>query len=573
MAGNQVNFLFLADSNFTVERVILLGFSADVHTCRQLVVHFSVAHILSTLVLRSAKSYVIINTMRIFCTGDDEGSEPPVRQGFHRSNLGQLCYHFLLAIFIGVSLRLTTFTEATTIAAALGGEYKVKTSFLVSFGFTKALSNLIVGRVSDLYGRKVPHSVGWVFGIFLGLMLLLLQKAADPSEDPDSRKFLMLWYTLANICLGAQQGWTWTTNIFMFMDILGPKHRALASSLSNSLGYLSSAATTYAAAKLTTEASFRLVLGTSVVAWLLATFLVSDTIPFVEQEVQQNIHASSILDYSSSHSAELWNDECQIEDGEEDHVPTKPSITAIATKGSYNLVQNTPRQSMAIEQAEPSSEISFVTSSFNNVFADTCWRNKSTAILCTGGLMANVVTSLAWGLVLIWGKQQGLSGLSLANIGSAFTFAKGIVMVLSGYLSDRKQSRKQVLMGGFVIALLGLIVTATADLSTDLDSIYLYLLLGGILIGSGIGSVYCVMTAALSDHTLPQDRASAIGVYKFWRDSGYAFGGILTGFVADASGGSFVFTTSLVAVLVGTLVVGIWLQYQEVPVPPDSTRT
>ena len=60
------------------------------------------------------------------------------------------------------------------------------------------------------------------------------------------------------------------------------------------------------------------------------------------------------------------------------------------------------------------------------------------------------------------------------------------------------------------------------------DGVYYYLLLGSIVIGTGIGSVYCIMAGAMSDHTLPTERATAIGVYKFWRDSGYAVGGLLT---------------------------------------------
>jgi MFS family permease len=492
---------------------------------------------------------------------------PPVRLGFDRFNIGQLSCHFLLAVLIGVSLRLTTFVEATTIAVAIGDHYKIKTSFLVSFGFTKAFSNLAVGRVSDIYGRKAPHAVGWMFGIVLGVVLLLLSRSLNTSDEEGGSGW-MFWYVLANICLGAQQGWTWTTNIFMFLDILGPKHRALASSLSNSVGYISAAATTYMAATLSTESAFRLVLSTSVVGWIVATFLVRDTSRFVEEEMCQSSYSPSIETDSAAHSAdEEWNDD-STSPGDNMEDPSRGV--------SYDLVSNKPSKFDMTMDHIPGDvnegEIdSGVTSSFATIFADTCWRNKSAAILCVGGLMTNLVTSLAWGLVLIWGKQQGLSEISLANVGSAFTFSKGFVMVLSGYVSDRQQDRKRVLVAGFLVTMIGLGVTAIADLTADLDAIYVRLLLGGVVIGCGIGSVYCVMTAALSDHTSPQDRASAIGVYKFWRDSGYAFGGLLTGWMADVSGGSFVVTTFTVAVLVGALVIGIALQYEEVPIPRART--
>ena len=198
-----------------------------------------------------------------------------------------------------------------------------------------------------------------------------------------------------------------------------------------------------------------------------------------------------------------------------------------------------------------------------SVFVRTCWQNPSAAVLCWGGLTANLITSLAWGLVLIWG-QQNLTALQSASIGSAFTLAKGVAMIILGYCSDRMHRRNVPLVGGYLVAALGLVVTAGADDTDDLSLIYLRLWLGGIIIGSGIGSVYCILTMALSDHSPPQDRASAIGVYKLWRDSGYAFGGLLTGWIADASGGSFVTTTTVVAGLVMVLVVFILVFYTEI---------
>ena len=480
--------------------------------------------------------------MEVFQISRGNESQAPARLGFDRANFWQLGCHFVIAVFIGITLRLTTFNEATTIAAAIGDDYRIKTSFLVSFGFTKAVSNLMVGHVSDVYGRKLPHTIGWLFGILLGVVLLVLLRKIS-GEDRESWIF---WHILANICLGAQQGWTWTTNIFMFMDISGPRHRALSSGLSNSVGYLSSAVAAYAAATISTETAFRMVLGVSVVGWAMAMFVVRDTSVFVEQEINEASYAPSNTSDSQPASGVLdeWDDEDRSAE--------------VAVKN------HSDRQSFTIlEYSETLQPTDSRGGRLCTVFAITCWRNKSTAILCVGGLSANMITSFAWGIVLIWGKEQGLPGMALANIAAAFTFTKGIVMFISGYISDRQQDRKRVIMGGFTAAIIGLLVTAAAALTTDVGVIFVRLLLGGIILGTGIGSVYCVMTAALSDHTHPKDRASAIGVYKFWRDSGYAFGGLLTGWIADASGGSFVVTTLVVTMLVGALVIGIGLLYRE----------
>ena len=82
------------------------------------------------------------------------------------------------------------------------------------------------------------------------------------------------------------------------------------------------------------------------------------------------------------------------------------------------------------------------------------------------------------------------------------------------------------------------------------------------------------MAGAMSDHSPPTERATAMGVYKFWRDSGYAVGGLLTGVVADLvptaleeegppSIGSLSIPTFLVAGLVGLLIVCILILYRE----------
>lgn len=93
---------------------------------------------------------------------------------------------------------------------------------------------------------------------------------------------------------------------------------------------------------------------------------------------------------------------------------------------------------------------------------------------------------------------------------------------------------------GYAVTTMGPVVTARADTTTDRNKIYYVRILFAVtFISPGIGSVYCVLMASLSDHTAPEDRASAMGVNKLWMDSGYAFGGLLTGWIADASSGSF----------------------------------
>jgi len=454
-----------------------------------------------------------------------------VEFGF-KSNRLQLFCHWIIAVFIGVSLRMTTFPQAM-IAADMGvNNYTRETSFLVAFGFTKALSNLLVGWASDRYGRKVPHIFGWSAGIILAALLL---STAITTSDTDAG-----WtrYVIADIFLGAQQGFTWTTNIFMFIDILGPEHRALASGISNSTGYLASAISTYAAAALTTQHAFTLVLVSSILGLSVSVFILKDTTHFVTTEVLMYDDAGN-------------NEEVVAAGERKGSSSTSQPTTHKATKVLYPI-------------ESPAAIPNHQTPSFRTTFAATSWHNKSTAIICLSGLITNLVTSLVWGLVMIWGKQQTLSNLRLANLSSVFTFAKAFSQIIFSYVSDRRCSRKLVLLCGFSTVAAGLVLTATGGATNlPLDGVYVRLLVGGLVTGCGIGSVYCVMTGAVSDHTSPRARASAIGVYKLWRDSGYAFGGLLTGFVADVSGGSFVVTTLVVAVLVVVLIALIVVYYSE----------
>lgn len=501
--------------------------------------------------------------------------------GFTSSNAIQLCYHILLAALIGITLRLVTFQDAILAADMTTTTTTSQTSFLISFGFTKALSNLVVGWTSDHYfGRKISHTVGWIAGVALGIMLVVLVSSSGGSHSGDNTTTTnsWTWYVVANILLGIQQGCTWTTNIFMWMDILGPTHQALASALSNSVGYMSSAISIYLAASLTPLKAFGVVLACSLVGLGVSFYLVIDTIPFVTKQVMMNQqHNNKQREQSARQCCERNDNDENIEEEMNSSInDNETTTTGFRKKSGYDLVESSfdgiIRSTNETTASSPSS--------FTKVLYQTCYNNKSTAVICVGGLMTNLTTSFAWGLVLIWGKQHGLlTAIQLANIGSTFTFSKAICMVISGYGSDYCRRRKLILIMGFLLIMLGLIITSLADTTTTSTTtasiltrrIYHYLLFGGILFGSGIGSVYCVLTGAMSDHTPAENRACAIGIYKLWRDSGYAVGGLFTGLVADywssSSSGSrpYIFrnTTWVVTALIGIYVILLLMCFYE----------
>lgn len=97
-------------------------------------------------------------------------------------------------------------------------------SFLVSFGATKALANLIAGGLGDKIGRKRILILGWLIGLPIPLILIL-----GPNWS---------WIIFANVLLGINQGFCWSTTLIMNIDLVGRKQRGLAMGISEFAGYL-----------------------------------------------------------------------------------------------------------------------------------------------------------------------------------------------------------------------------------------------------------------------------------------------------------------------------------------------
>ena len=98
-------------------------------------------------------------------------------------------------------------------------------SFIVSFGVTKALLNLVAARLSERVGRKPILVVGWLLGLPVPFMIMWA-----PSWG---------WIDAANVLLGANQAFAWSMTVIMKVDLVGPARRGLALGLNEFAGYLS----------------------------------------------------------------------------------------------------------------------------------------------------------------------------------------------------------------------------------------------------------------------------------------------------------------------------------------------
>jgi MFS family permease len=162
------------------------------------------------------------------------------------------------------------------------------------------------------------------------------------------------------------------------------------------------------------------------------------------------------------------------------------------------------------------------------VFALTSLLDRNLSSVSQAGLVNNLNDGMAWGLFPI---LFALSGLTLAEIGwlaAIYPAVWGIGQLFTGALSDRV-GRKWLIVGGMWTQAAGI-------LATVLSKAFVEFAFGGVLLGIGTAMVYPTLLAAIGDIAHPSWRASAVGVYRLWRDLGYAIGALLAGVVADAFG-------------------------------------
>ena len=162
------------------------------------------------------------------------------------------------------------------------------------------------------------------------------------------------------------------------------------------------------------------------------------------------------------------------------------------------------------------------------IFARATWRDRALSSASHAGLVNNLNDGLAWGLFPIFFAAAGLSLREIGLLSFAYPAAWGIAQLWTGALSDR-WGRKWLIASGMAVqgaALLGL--AATRGLRPWLAA--------AIVLGIGTAMVYPTLLAAIGDVAHPAWRGSAVGVYRFWRDLGYAAGALLAGALADAFG-------------------------------------
>jgi MFS family permease len=290
------------------------------------------------------------------------------------------------------------------------------------------------------------------------------------------------WIVAANVLLGVNQGLCWSTTVIMKIDLAGPERRGLAMGLNEAAGYLAVAVTAYLTGLIAARAGLRpepfyLGLAYAGLALGLSALLVRETRGHAQLEAQL-ADADQTTDTNDA--------------------PVRPPAA-----GPDQL-------------------------STTQVLVATSWREPALSACSQAGLVNNLNDGLAWGLLPLLFVRGGLPVAQVGLLAALYPAVWGLGQLLTGPLSDRL-GRKPLITAGMLLQALALAGTAMAGS-------FLPWAASAILLGVGTAMVYPTLLAAISDVAHPNWRATAVGVYRLWRDAGFAVGALLAGLVADLAG-------------------------------------
>ncbi|MDQ3965515.1 MAG: MFS transporter [Actinomycetota bacterium] len=178
------------------------------------------------------------------------------------------------------------------------------------------------------------------------------------------------------------------------------------------------------------------------------------------------------------------------------------------------------------------------------IFMRTSFTDRNLSSVSQAGLVNNLNDGMAWGLFPLFFAAAGLQIGQIGVLAAVYPGAWSIGQLATGWASDRL-GRKWMIVGGMWLQAGGILLTAATQFFT-------LWLISATLMGIGTALVYPTLLAAIGDVAHPSWRASAVGVYRLWRDSGYAFGAILAGAIADLFGS----TSAIIAIGILTAVSG-----------------
>ncbi|MFM2015921.1 MAG: hypothetical protein RIQ51_1411 [Bacteroidota bacterium] len=368
-----------------------------------------------------------------------------------KQNLRQFIILILVNAFVGamIGIERSIFPEFAAFKFNIHAT-SVILSFIVIFGFSKAIANYFSGFLAAKYTRKKVLLLGWILALPVPLIFIYA-----PTWN---------WIIFANVLLGIHQGFAWSSTVVMKIDLVGQQNRGLAMGLNEFAGYIAVALMAFFTAYIADQYGiypfpFYLGLAVAVLGLLISWIFVKDTSGFVQLESET----------------------------------TSSSI---------------PR--------------------LKNIFLETSFTNKNLSAVTQAGLVNNLNDGMVWGLLPIILIQKNFALIDIGIITSIYPAVWGLTQIVTGKLADMV-AKKQLLFWGMLLqafAIAYLIFAVT----------YVEMVTVAVFLGLGTAMVYPTFLATISDNTHAMDRAKSLGIFRFWRDSGYAIGAIITGLTADYFG-------------------------------------
>ncbi len=418
-----------------------------------------------------------------------------VRQFGIRANLSQFLHQLLQVFLVGMAIGMMR----NVVPALAEAEFGVpRGSFVLLVAFVVAFG-LVKGVMNFFAGRAAEH---WgrqrvlLIGWLVALPIPWLLFWA-PSWS---------WVVAATLLLGVNQGLAWSMTQTAKLDITRADQRGLVIGLNEFAGYIGVAVagilTGYLAQWLGPRQGV-LVFGLAVIvsACLMAWQMVAETLPWARDE-------------------------------ERSASPSSSSQADKAVRPRYPT--GLPMQPTTLD-----------------IFLTMSWRDRRLAAICQAGLVEKFVDALVWVFWPLYLHQRGVSLPGIGWVTGVYGVVWGASQLVTGRLSDQ-WGRHRLNVSGMLVCAVGVAIMPLGSGTVWWSS-------AAALTGMGMALLYPNLSAAVADITPPGWRATGIGIYRFWRDIGYAVGALAFGLVATWSSsveGAFSFVAG--AMGVSALVLALW---------------
>ncbi|ULQ55411.1 MFS transporter [Flavihumibacter rivuli] len=321
-------------------------------------------------------------------------------------------------------------------------------SFIMAFGTSKALANLMMGMLSERFTRKHLLLLGWIAAIPVPFLLMYAEH----------------WglVILANIFLGLNQGLAWSSTVVMKIDLVGEKNRGLAMGINEFAGYAAVGLAAYLATSLASNYGFRAAPFVPGILFSIAGLLVS------------------------------W----------------------IWVKDTHHHVQKETQLSKR--------------PLLDNVWKATSYQHPTIGTVTINGLMNNLNDGVIWGLLPVLLATKGYSLTETGVLAGLYPAIWGFGQLFTGRMGDT-HCKKQLITTGMLLQALALAMLV-------FTSQYYLLAVSMVLMGIGTALVYPNFLSSIAEQMHPQQRAKALGIFRFWRDSGYVIGALMAALLTSFFG-------------------------------------